>query len=182
MYFFRFDVHTSEKDYIDYNLFWTLRSPYGRKQIRDLRIFLTFLAFAGVLVSLFRGSFTTAAFLGTIPYLIILLLSQIFLTKAMPWAIKSQIKGLKKNGKMGYSPDAVIEFSGDGFTETTPDNRTECKYSAIEQISIVDNKAVYIHVNNIMAYILPMSCFASREQYAAFLDFIKTKCAKVEMY
>ena len=49
MYFFRFDVHTSEKDYIDYNLFWTLQSPYGRKQIRDVRIFLAFLAFAGVL-------------------------------------------------------------------------------------------------------------------------------------
>lgn len=101
MYFFRFDVHTSEKDYIDYNLFWTLQSPYGRKQIRDVRIFLTFLAFAGVLVSLFRGNFTTAAFLGAILYLIILLLSQIFLTKAMPWAIKSQIKGLKKKREDG---------------------------------------------------------------------------------
>ena len=43
---------------------------------------------------------------------------------------------------MGYSPSAVIEFYEDVFIETTPDNKTERKYSAIERISIVDNKVV----------------------------------------
>ena len=67
-----------------------------------------------------------------------------------------------------YSPSSVIEFYEDVFIETTPDNKTEQKYSAIERISVVDNKVVYIHVNNIMSYILPFSCFESKEQYNEF--------------
>ena len=70
----------------------------------------------------------------------------------------------------------------DVFIETTPDNRTEQKYSAIERISVVDNKVVYIHVNNIMSYILPFSCFESNEQYNEFFKFIKTKCSNIDIY
>ena len=66
--------------------------------------------------------------------------------------------------------------------ETTPDNKTEQKYSVIERISVVDNKVVYIHVNNIMSYILPFSCFESKEQYNEFFEFIKTKCSNIDIY
>ena len=73
---------------------------------------------------------------------------------------------------MGYSPSSVLEFYEDRFIETTEEKRTEQKYSAVERISIVDNKMIYIHVNNIMSYMLPLSCFESKEQYDCFFDFI----------
>ena len=41
---------------------------------------------------------------------------------------------------------------------------------------------IYIHVNNLIAYIIPISCFKNREQYEAFLAFISTKCAKIDDY
>ena len=97
-------------------------------------------------------------------------------------SLKRQIKSLKKSGKMGYSPESVAEFYDDCFVETTPDNKVEHKYSAVERISIVDNKVVYVHINNVMAYILPFSCFKSEEQYGNFLTFIKTKCANIDVY
>ena len=83
---------------------------------------------------------------------------------------------------MGYSPSSVIEFYEDSFVETTPDNKTEQRYASIERISIVDNKMIYIHVNNIMAYILPLSCFETKEQYDEFFEFIKTKCFNIDIY
>ena len=83
---------------------------------------------------------------------------------------------------MGYSPSAVIEFYEDKIVETTPDNKSEYKYSGVERISLVDNKVIYIHLNNIMAYILPVSCFENMEQYNAFLGFITTKCANFDKY
>ncbi|MBQ9749646.1 MAG: YcxB family protein, partial [Clostridia bacterium] len=79
-------------------------------------------------------------------------------------------------------PVSAIEFYENGFTETTPDNKTEQKYSSVERISVINNKVIYIHVNNIMSYILPFSCFDSKEQYTAFFQFIKTKCSKIDMY
>ena len=83
---------------------------------------------------------------------------------------------------MGYSPIAEMEFYDESFIEITPDNKTEQKYSAIERVSVIADKVVYIHVNNVMSYILPLSCFESKEQYNNFLDFVRSKCANIDVY
>ena len=83
---------------------------------------------------------------------------------------------------MGYSPVSEIEFYDESFVEITPDSKTEQKYSAIERVSVITDKVVYIHVNNVMSYILPLSCFESKEQYNNFLDFVRSKCANIDVY
>ena len=83
---------------------------------------------------------------------------------------------------MGYSPVSEMEFYDESFIEITPDNKTEQKYSAIERVSVITDKVVYIHVNNVMSYILPLSCFESKEQYNNFLDFVRSKCANIDVY
>lgn len=179
---FRFNVNIDDRDYSDYNKFWLIRSPYGKKQIKTFRITIAVLCAIFILISLFCGGFSLESILAIIPLIIILLLAQIFLTGFLSWALKAQIKALKKSGKMGYSPESVIEFYEECFVETTPENKTEHKYSAIERISVVDNKMIYIHVNNVMSYMLPISCFETKEQYNSFFEFIKTKCANIDVY
>lgn len=179
---FRFNVNVNDQDYLDYNTFWMLRSPYGKKQIKTFRITIVVLFAIFILISLFSGQFTVDALWGVIPILIVLFIAQMFLTKFLAWSLKGQIKTLKKSGKMGYSPNSIIEFSEDSFFETTPDNKTEHNYSAIERISVVDNKMMYIHVNNVMSYMLPLSCFETKEQYDEFLEFLKTKCKNIDVY
>ena len=76
----------------------------------------------------------------------------------------------------------MIEFFDDSFIETAPEQKSEVQYSAIERISIVSNKVIYIHVNNLLAYILPFSSFESDKQCEDFISFIKEKCATVEIY
>ena len=169
---FRFNVSISDKDYFDYNTFWMIRSPYGKKQMRMFRIVLTVLVGVFVFALLFGGGFSIESFIGIIPMAILLLLFQLFLPRFFSWSLKGQMRFLKKSGKMGYSPSSVLEFYEDRFIETTEEKRTEQKYSAVERISIVDNKMIYIHVNNIMSYMLPLSCFESKEQYDCFFDFI----------
>ena len=83
---------------------------------------------------------------------------------------------------MGYSPVSEMEFYDESFIEITSDNKTEQKYSAIERVSVITDKVVYIHVNNVMSYILPLSCFESKEQYNNFLDFVRSKCANIDVY
>ncbi|MBO5355453.1 MAG: YcxB family protein [Clostridia bacterium] len=182
MPYFKFDVNLSEQDYLDYNKFWMIKSPYGKKQILNFRIILTVILGLISLLSLFGGKFSADAFIGIIPYLVLLVVFQLALNPIFVWVSKAHIKSLKKQGKMGYSPVSAIEFYENGFTETTPDNKTEQKYSSVERISVINNKVIYIHVNNIMSYILPFSCFDSKEQYTAFFQFIKTKCSKIDMY
>lgn len=92
------------------------------------------------------------------------------------------MKGLKKKGKMSYSPVSVIEFYDDRLVEITQEQKIEQKYTAIERISVVDNRIIYIHVNHVMAYLLPLTCFESTEQYNDFLAFIKEKCNQIDIY
>ncbi|MGM9682860.1 MAG: YcxB family protein [Eubacteriales bacterium] len=179
---FRFNVDLTDDDYLEYNKFWMLRSPYGKKHIKTFRITITVLFCIFIFILLYLGGFWFDAFLRTIPVLILLTVFQICLSRFLFFSLKSQIKILKKTGKMGYSPSSVIEFYDECFIENTEENKTEQKYSGIERISIVDNKMIYIHVNNIMAYILPLSCFESREQYEDFIKFIKMKTNDIEIY
>lgn len=179
---FRFNVNLSDQDYLDYNVFWAIKSPYGKKQILTLRVIIAALFAVIILLSLYGGSFSVGSFLGVIAYVIAFILVQVFLTRFFGWILKREIKKLKKNGKMGYSPLSVIEFFDNSFIETAEFNKTEQSYTAIERISIVDNKMIFIHINNVMSYILPLSCFESEEQYRSFLDFIKTKCANIDIY
>jgi len=179
---YQFNVQMSEQDYIEYNQFVMMRSPYGKKQVKNVRISLTLIFATAILASLLIGGFNIGFFTSLIPLLILYFISQVFLVKFSSYAVKRSIKDMKKQGKMAYSTESVLKFFDDCFVEITPDNKTETNYSAVERISIVDNKMIYIHVNNVMAYILPISCFESTEQYNSFMDFIKTKCSDIDVY
>ena len=179
---FQFNVNINEEDYLDYNKFWMLRSHYGKKQMSTFRIIIAVIIGLIIFISLYGGNFTFDSFIGIIPMAILLVLYELFLSPLFVLFLKCHLKSLKKKGKMGYSPSSVVEFYEDVFIETTPQNKTEQKYLSIERVSVVDNKVVYIHVNNIMSYILPFSCFESNEQYNEFLEFIKTKCSNIDVY
>ena len=178
---FQFSVNLTDQDYLDYNVFTLIKSPYGKKQVMSVRIFFAVLGGVLSLITFWGGDFSLETFIGSIPMVIIVLAVILLWPRFLAWSIKCQVKAVRKNGKMAYSPQSVIEFYDDYFVETTPDNKTEQKYLSIERISIVDSK-IYIHVNSVMSYILPLSCFESKEQYSAFLDFVKTKCTTIDIY
>ena len=179
---FKFHVNLNDNDYLNYHIFWTVKSPYGKKQMLNSRILIAILFTAISFFSLFGGGFSPAAWIGLIPYAILLVLSELLLNPLFCWILKRNIKSLKAKGKMGYSPVSEMEFYDESFVELTPDNKTEQKYSAVERVSVIADKVIYIHVNNVMSYILPRECFASKEQYAEFLGFIRTKCSRIDMY
>ncbi len=179
---FRFNVCVSDQDYLDYNLFWLMKSPYGKKQRRIFRLTTTILTAVIVLISLFGGGFTLDNLISILPVLIIFVLANVFLKGFFKLSFKGQIANQKKSGKLGYSPESVLEFYDDSFIEITATNKTEQKYAAIERISIVDSKMIYIHVNNLMAYMLPFASFETKTQCDEFIEFIKAKCSNVDFY
>ena len=179
---FKFDITLSDNDYFDYIVFMVMKSPYGKKQIIKFRVIIAVMLLAFCFISLWGGGFTAEAFLGIIPYLAMLILVEILFAPIFAWILKSQIKSLKKSGKMAYSPSASIEFFDEEFIEISEENRIESKYSTVERVSVIKGEAIYIHVNNAMSYILPSACFESDEQREDFLAFIKTKCENVDVY
>ena len=179
---FKFHINLNDKDYLDYNIFWNLKSPYGKKSMTSIRIMLALVFGLMILTTLLEGSFSLEMWISISLYVILLVVFQVAFNKMFIAFLKGHIKALKKKGKMGYSPVSTIQFLEESVMEETPENKTEAKYSAIERVSIIAGKVIYIHVNNVMAYIMPLSCFESTAQYESFLSFIKTKCAQIDIY
>ena len=179
---FKFNVNLSEQDYLDYNIFWILKSPYGKKQLNQSRVILLVVFGIAFLYLLWDGGFSSDTWVTGITCLIYLAIAQLCMKPLLVLMTKINIKALRKSGKMGYSPISEIEFHESSFIETTPTHKTEQSYIVVEHISIISNKTIYIHVNNIMAYIIPFASFDSQEQFDDFLTFIRTKCSNIDIY
>lgn len=177
---FVFNVNMTDKDYLDYNVFWMTRSAYGKGQLWGLRIFLVIAGIIPLGMRLWHSGFSVESVLGIIPIAVVLILAQLLLAPLFKLFLRGQLKALKKSGKTGYSPESIMEFSDDGFCEITPTSRTEQKYDAVERVSVIEGGAIYIHVNNVMAYVLTSECLGDRRE--DFLAFIKTKCDTVDVY
>ena len=179
---YTFNVRVLEKDYYEFNKFVSLKSPHGKKQMLGLRILLVVITLALCVLSVCSYGFTEDALLDSIAYVITFGIAQALLVPLMKGLIKLQIRFVRKNGKMPYSAQAVMTFDEESFTETTEENKTEVKYSAVESISVREGYYLYLHMNSLMAYLLPYASFEDKTQYKEFLTFLKEKVSTVNFY
>ena len=181
---FRFQIHVSEDDYLEYNKFWVLCSPYGKRSLVGLRILDVVIILIAILLVVVRGGFDSNVILRILPLLLLLVVLQLLLKPFYVFILRNHIKNLKKKGKMPYTPESVMEFHEDFFLEMSPEAKTEQRYSTVERISLVDGKTIYLHINNLIAYILPVFAFQSEKEREAFIEFIQSKCpnAPVDIY
>ena len=179
---YKLNAEITEQDYYDYNKFVMFRSPYGRKQIKSTRLFIAILCLILFVVFFVIGGFSVSSFISSIPYLILLVIMELLVMPIFKITLNMQLKNLKKSGKLIYSPSSVIDFYDDKFIETTDEGKTEFVYAAVERVSVVADKEVYIHINQVLAYIISMQCFNSKEQYEGFLKFLEEKNLKLERY
>ncbi|MBE6630462.1 MAG: YcxB family protein [Ruminococcaceae bacterium] len=179
---YSFDVMLEENDYYEFNKFWMLKSHYGKRNILSIRVMIGVMILAVMAFSLFLGKFTAAAFLGMIPFAVILVVVQLLINPFFAMMLKSQMKQMKKSGKMPFSAVSLIAFYEDRFEENTAEGKAEHPYTALERVSAVEGKMVYLHINNVMAYLIPYKSFADGAQYEEFLAFLSQKCEKIDRY
>ncbi len=180
---YQLNTQMTDEDYYKFNLFVNFRSYYGKKQLTKSVtmvgiIFLLFTAIVLIINGFTQMSFVRIAVIGVAMVLWIVLSP--LLLKLM---LKARIRSMRKKGRLGYSPVAVIEFYDDCFVETTEQNKTENKYSAVDRISILkDEGIIYIHMGALIAHIIPFSTFENMAQFNEFSEFIKTKCKSVDIF
>ncbi|MBE6564495.1 MAG: YcxB family protein [Ruminococcaceae bacterium] len=179
---FRFQIALSEHDYLQFNIFHTIRSPYGAKIIRSYRISNAVIYIALIFLALSREGFTTVGLIQTGFLLILLVIFQLLAKRFLRASTKSTLKRLKKAGKLAFSPFSTMEFLENSFIEESEDSRTETKYSSIERISVVEGQYVFLHLDSLRGYILPVSCFESHEQHERFLSFMSSLGIPIDHY
>ena len=178
----KLEVFMNENDYLEFNIFHMLRSPYGEKLIKKMRILMAAIFLIGALAILILLNFKTPSIIGASVLVIMMIVFQLFYKKSIVLNLKMTIKQLKKKGKMAYAPYSTIEFKKDSIVETTDTEITEKKYSAVERICVVENKYVYIYTNNVGAYIIPMGSFSGTERFDEFLNLLKGINKEIKYY
>ena len=175
-------VLLTENDYYEFNVFHATRSHYGKKTLAAMRNMFFILSAAIAVLVLVLGDFTIDSIISAVIYALVPIVLSFFVKPIMRFSLKGTIAALKKSGKLGYSPESVIEFYDETFKEITPDEMSEKKYSTIERVSIIEGSTVYLHTNASMCLILPRPAFESDEEYTSFIDFIKSKCDTIDYY
>ena len=179
---FNLNINLSEDEYLSFNNFHSFESVHGKKLIRKTRIlFILAMVFLASLVVLMLGwttfSVTYAALL-----LLFTLLYMAFFKKILARNVKTQIKRLKKIGKLPFDPISTLEFHEDKVVEITALQRTEQSYSIFERICVVKDRYILLYKSSVSAYILPVLQVKEQLNQEDFIEFLSKKCTNVEYY
>ncbi|MGN0494202.1 MAG: YcxB family protein [Acutalibacteraceae bacterium] len=179
---FKLNIFLTDKDYYEINKFTITNLRYGKKLLLFMRILFAVMVFFVPVTAFISDGITNETVMNVIPSFILLLILELLLSPFMNLSLKLSVSLLKKNGKMPYSQNSVMEFDEEHFTETTDTNKTEHPYAAIERICVVGEKYIYIFITSVSGYIIPSHSFNSPKQRDEFLDFLKGKCSEIRFY
>jgi len=179
---FQLNINLSEEDYLDFNKFHSFESMHGKKLINKTRIFFVLAMIILAALFLLVMGLTTFSITYAVLLLLFTLLYMVFFKKILTRNVKTQIKRLKKVGKLPFDPVSTLEFHEDKMVEITALQRTEQSYSIFERICVVKNRYVLLYKSSVGAYILPVTQIEAQLNQRDFIDFLSQKCPNVEYY
>jgi len=179
---FQLNINLSEDDYLDFNKFHSFESMHGKKLINKTRIFFVLAMIILAALFLLVMGLTTFSITYAVLLLLFTLLYMVFFKKILTRNVKTQIKRLKKVGKLPFDPVSTLEFHEDKMVEITTLQRTEQSYSIFERICVVKNRYVLLYKSSVGAYILPVTQIEAQLNQRDFIDFLSQKCPNVEYY
>ena len=181
---FKFDINKTDKDFIDFNVFFNTKAPMGKKFNVMLRISIGVIMLFFFLVSLINDGFSLKNLIvSTIMYLVPLIILEIIIQPLWVLLLKLICKSLVKGkGKKPYTVSEVLEFYDDYIIETEKYVKSEIQYPVFESVYVVEGKAVYLNVSKNQIQVIPDRSFTSSEQKKEFVEFIKTKCSRIDTY
>lgn len=179
---FKFDIKINEEDFYKFNEFVILRSPYGKKSMRALRLAIVIMLGLFSAMSFVMNGVTKGTLIALGATAVLILIFQIALNPVMKRTLRKQIKNMNSMGKPGYCESSVMEVYDDHFIDNQDDGEHKVRFASVERVSIIKDKFVYIHVNSATGYIIKRDVFESDEQYSEFEAFLAEKCKEINRY
>ncbi|NCC87003.1 MAG: YcxB family protein [Clostridia bacterium] len=171
---FEFKITLNDDDYILFNQYHLLNSPSGKKSFMFFKILFPLICFMYLLILFGATSDFELSLILTIPMIISSILWIVYSKKNFLKPIKKRIKKMKKEGNLPYNKESILTFDDEFMHEITPSTETKTNYSLIEKIAVTE-KAIYIYLNSISAYIIPTTTFSEETEKLKFLEFINSK-------
>ena len=179
---FNLNINLSEDDYLSFNNFHSFESMHGKKLINKTRIFFVLAMMILAALFLLVKGLTTFSITYAVLLLLFTLLYMVFFKKILTRNVKTQIKRLKKVGKLPFDPVSTLEFHEDKMVEVTALQRTEQSYSIFERICVVKDRYILLYKSSVSAYILRVLQIKEQLNQEDFIGFLSQKCTNVEYY
>jgi len=171
---YQFKYTLSEKDYMEFNKYHLLNAPSNKRGIIVLRLLLPLIFLVYLLFSFFLFEEHSSLLIEFIIFAVISVIWFFIVKPLLIFNLKLRIKMIKKDGKLPYGKDVLVQFDEDSFIETIHEAESKANYKIIEKIAVGKN-AAYIYINAMQAVIVPFSVFETNEQKNEFLAFINKK-------
>lgn len=170
---FEFKITLDDNEYLQFQEYHLSNNPLGKKSLMAVRfiipIFPLFVIFFNIKDAGFEANLIVAIVM-TILLIIWIARSK----KEMLNIIKGRIKNMRKIGVIPYHNEVILKFDDESIYEITPNTEHKDKYSLIKNIAVTE-KAIYIYVTPVRAYILPVTAFSEVIEKQKFLEFINMK-------
>ena len=181
-----FNLHCSmtENDYYNFNLVFQKLPSNRKNMLRGMIIvpaawFLVYMLYGFVAN---KGIDLVYSTIGCIIFLIVSVIWILLYKPLIRLTLKSNIKKMKKMGRLPYNPESDTMFEDESFTEQGSGYKCEVKYTEIERIVVAENGYICLFTDVQRAHIFKFNCFKDETERKAFIDFIKEKTGKEVIY
>ena len=171
---YQFEYTMDENDYFEFNKYHLFENPANKKRVLIRRLMVPLACVVIWLIFLLLGAdFDTLSVLLFV-YSVFSVMWFLSYKYSLIFSLRRNIKAMKKQGKLPYSNEVIIQFNEDCFIETTSATETRTKYTNVEKV-VLGKSAVYVYMGAIQAYIVPFSVFETEKQKEEFCAFIENK-------
>lgn len=164
----------TEEDYLSFNKYHLANTPSGRRLLSKTRLMGPIMSLFVLILFLILGARPSLLMAETVALTILSILMVVFSKQFLWFSTKRNIRKIKKDGKLPFSPQGELLFEEDAIHEITPDSECRTSYSRLERIGITD-EALYLYFGAIQAYIIPFSCLSDASEKDRILAFLHKK-------
>ena len=172
----KFHITLNDEDYIAFRICLCLSTPANKRMfligllkssIFYCIIFYCFLVFTE------RDKFTIGIFIAL--FVVFIIDNLISYENTSRKYIRKYIENIKKEGKLPYYTESILEFFGKEIQETSAFGVRCRKYSDVTRI-LRDEEHIYVMIGALEAVILPLRCLEGKEN--ELVEFLNGKLQK----
>ncbi|WP_156286668.1 YcxB family protein [Oceanivirga salmonicida] len=173
----KFKFVLTERDYVDFNLFYNKNLKFLKKQRKTFRIIFTLLPIIIIILFLpIEGIYSNVPL--SIFFIILSLILSVlifhFYFKLNDSAMEGITYKILNERKHDFPFEMTISFEDDKIISTKKFENVSMGYEKIKSLEISD-KAIYVFTEIARAIILPNHIFASNAEKQELIDFINSK-------
>lgn len=165
----KYQITLNDDDYLQYNIFYTCRTPSGKRALRTSQLFIPIFSVIFILMLLISGA-RPYFILTAVIFLSLLFVSSYLRTpKILEKNLRKSLKRMQKDGKLPYHARAEIEFQDTIITERYEQGEFRLKYEDIDHIYF-EKDYLYIFFTAMQALVIPYRCLgAEKERVVSYL-------------